>query len=109
MTLRELGNSIVQLIKDVIYHFYDTLVKVKKVDFFDLEIKEILTIILIFTIIIGIINYLYENTIEPFIEKICYKKGYNYYQHNGYVIFTNLFLTISIMIYLINFLIPSYQ
>lgn len=109
MTLRELGNSIVQLIKDVIYHFYDTLVRVKKVDIFDLEIKEILTIILIFSIIMGSINYLYENTIEPYIEKICHKRGYNYYQHNGYVVLTIVFLTISIMIYLINFLIPSYQ
>ena len=109
MTLRELGNSIVQLIKDVIYHFYDTLVKVKKVDFFDLEIKEIFTIIIIFGLIFWSINYLYESIIEPFIEKICDKRGYNYYQHNEYVIFTNLFLTISIMIYLINFLIPSYQ
>ena len=110
MTLRELGNSIVKFINDVIFHFYDTLVKVKKIDVLDLEIKEISTIILIFFLIVVSIHYLYENTIEPLIEKICDKKGYNYNKYdNGYVIFTNFILTFFIMIYLINFLIPSYQ
>ena len=41
MTLRELGNSIVQFVVDVYFHFYDTLVKVKKVHSLDLEIKDI--------------------------------------------------------------------
>ena len=47
MTLRELGNSIVQFVVDVYFHFYDTLVKVKKVHSLDLEIKDIFTVILL--------------------------------------------------------------
>ena len=47
MTLRELGNSIVQFVVDVYFHFYDTLVKVKKVHSLDLELKDIFTVILL--------------------------------------------------------------
>ena len=38
MTRRELGNYIEQFVIDVFFHFYDTLVKVKKVHDLDLEI-----------------------------------------------------------------------
>ena len=101
MTLRELGNSIVQFVVDVYFHFYDTLVKVKKVHSLDLEIKDIFTVILLWFLLYCSICYVIENVFSSLIND-------DYYE-NRYVTSISLISSISILIYLINFLIPSYQ
>ena len=110
MTLRELGNSIVQIIKDILYQIYQTLVNLKERNPFDLEIIDIIILFILFIGISGLIGYLYQNTFEPLIEKICDKNSYEYNKFdNKYVTFITFLLSFSILVYLINFLIPSYQ
>ena len=101
MKLRELGNSIVQFVVDVYFHFYDTLVKVKKVHSLDLEIKDIFTVILLWFLLYSSICYVIGNVFSSLIND-------DYYE-NRYFTSISLISSISILIYLINFLIPSYQ
>ena len=101
MTLRELGNSIVQFVVDVYFHFYDTLVKVKKVHSLDLELKDIFTVILLWFLLYCSICYIIGETFDSKID--------NDYYENKYVTSISFVSSISILIYLINFLIPSYQ
>lgn len=101
MTLREFGNSIVQFVVDVYFHFYDTLVKVKKVHNLDLELKDIFTVILLWFLLYCSICYIIGNFFDSFID--------NEYYENKYVTSISFISSVSILIYLINFLIPSYQ
>ena len=101
MTLREFGNSIVQFVVDVYFHFYDTLVKVKKVHNLDLELTDIFSLILLWFLLYCLICYIIGEIFESKID--------DHYYENKYVMSISTVLSISILIYLTNFLIPSYQ
>ena len=110
MTFRELGNSVVQIINEILYQIYKTLVNLKEKHPLDLEIIDVVILFVLFIGISGLISYLINEIFGSFISKICKKFGYNYNEYdNGYLYYLSTISSIIILIYLINFLIPSYQ
>ena len=110
MTFRELGNSVVQIINEILYQIYKTLVNLKEKHPLDLEIIDVVILFVLFIGISGLISYLINEIFGSFISKICNKFGYDYNEYDDkYVTFIILSLTLLILVYLINFLIPSYQ
>lgn len=110
MTFRELGNSVVQIINEILYQIYKTLVNLKEKHPLDLEIIDVVILFVLFIGISGLIGYLINEIFGSFISKICNKFGYDYNESdNGFLFYLSTISSIIILIYLINFVIPSYQ